>query len=556
MDLVDDLGCDPLALAQASAAIANSGVTCRDYREMFAKQRDQIAESAGVAPAAKAVTWTLSLECADELSPGGLPQSGLVLAALLGGQGIPETVFSTRAVAEFIAASTGAQADPAGVRTALAALESTGLLAIDPGNAAGLVRVHPAVQAAVISAMPQAMQERAARAAAEALLQVWPDNAERSLHVCALRGCVASLQRAAGDALWADGSREVLFRAGRSLDDARLTGPAVGHWRAVADASDRLLGPSHPETVVAATRLAGAALAAGLGDDAVTYYQRALDTQTGRLGPDHPRTAGARADLVAALLAAGRPEEAIALLEGALAVGDRGGRVPGDLDGLALQDSLVAAYLAAGQYHEALRLAERTLTERERSQGQDHAETMRTRRQLARACLAADRSKDAVSHGRRALAGAERVLGPDHPDTIDAVSVLASAYHSSRRLRDAIPLYERALEARERTQGPDDPETIGLRGNLASAYHSAGRMATALELYERTRTDCQRALGPDHPDTLAARANLAHAYYAMGRSAEASTILQKTLADCERVLAPGDPLTAAVRDSLDAVARS
>jgi tetratricopeptide (TPR) repeat protein len=556
MDLVDDLGCDPLALAQASAAIANSGVTCRDYREMFAKQRDQIAESAGVAPAAKAVTWTLSLECADELSPGGLPQSCLVLAALLGCQGIPETVFSTRAVAEFLAGSTGAQADPARVRSALAALESTGLLAIDPGNAAGLVRVHPAVQAAVMSAMPQAMQERAARAAADALLQVWPDNAERSLHVCALRGCVASLERAAGDALWADGSRDVLFRAGRSLDDARLTGPAVSHWRAVADASDRLLGPSHPDTVVAATRLAGAALAAGLGDDAVTYYQRALDTQTGRLGPDHPRTAAARADLVAALLAAGRPEEAIGLLEAVLAVGDRGGRVPGDLDGLAVQDSLVAAYLAAGQYQDAMRLAGRTLAERERSQGPDHAETMRTRRQLARACLAADRNKDAVSHGRRALAGAERVLGPDHPDTIDAVSVLASAYHSSRRLRDAIPLYERALEARERAQGPDDPETIGLRGNLASAYHSAGRMATALDLYERTRTDCQRALGPDHPDTLAARANLAHAYYAMGRGAEASTILQKTLADCERVLSPGDPLTAAVRDSLDAVSRN
>ncbi|MGD0703388.1 MAG: tetratricopeptide repeat protein [Trebonia sp.] len=555
MDLVDDLGCEPIALAQASAAIANSGLSCRDYRDMFAKQRDQIAESAGVVPAAKAVTWTLSLECAEELLPGGLPQACLALAAVLGCEGIPETVFTARPVAEFIAGSGGGQADPGRVRSVLAALESTGLLVIDPGNAGGLVRVHPAVQAAVLTAMPRAMQERAARAAADALLQVWPDNAERSLPVCALRGCVASLQRAAGDALWADASRDVLFRAGRSLDDAQLTGPAVSHWRAVAEASERLLGASHPDTVVAATRLAGAALAAGLGDDAVTYYQRALDTQTGRLGPDHPRTAAARSDLVTALLAAGRPDEAIALLEGALAVGDRGGRVPADLNLLALQDSLVAAYQAAGQYHDAIRLAGRTLTERERSQGPDHAETMRTRRQLARACLAADRNKDAVSHGRRALAGAERVLGADHPDTIDAVSVLALAYHSSRRLRDAIPLYERALEARERTQGPDDPETIGLRGNLASAYHSAGRMATALDLYERTRTDCQRVLGPDHPDTLAARANLAHAYYAMGRSAEASTILQKTLADCERVLLPGDPLTAAVRDSLDAVSR-
>jgi len=558
MDLVDDLGCDPLALAQASAAIANSGVTCRDYRDMFAKQREQVAEFVGAVPAARVVTWTLSVECADELSPGGLPQSCLALAALLGCHGIPETVFSTRAVAEFIAGSAG-EADSGRVRSALLSLERTGLLAIDPGDAgdsAGLVRVHPVVRAAVMSAMPRPMQDRGVRAAADALLQVWPDvtgHAEAT-YAGALRGCVASLNRAAADALWADGSRDVLFRAGRSLDDARLTGPAVSHWRTVTNTSERLLGPAHPDTLLAVTKLASAALAAGLGGDAVTLYQRVLDTQTGSLGPDHPRTTAARADLVTALLTAGRPGEAIAILEGALAADERK-RGPGDVEVLAIQDSLVAVYQAAGQHRDAIQLAGRTLAERERSQGPDHAETMLTRRRLARAYLAAGQAKDAVAHGRRALAGAERVLGPDHPDTIDAVGVLALAYHSARRLKDAIPLYERALAGRERALGPDDPEAIGLRGNLASAHHSAGRMATALELYERTRADCQRVLGPDHPDTLAARANLAHAYYAMGRGDDASKLLHRTLADCERVLAPGDPLTAAVRDSLDAVSR-
>ncbi len=557
MDLVDDLGCDPLALAQASAAIANSGVACRDYREMFAEQRDQIAESAGVAPAAKAVTWTLSLECADELSPGGLPQSCLALAALLGCQGIPETVFSTRAVAEFIAGSTGAQGDPARVRSALAALESTGLLAIESGNAAGLVRVHPAVQAAVMSAMPQAMQERTARAAADALLQVWPDNAERSLPVRALRGCVASLERAAGDALWADGSRDVLFRAGRSLDDARLTGPAVSHWRAVAGASDRLLGPSHPDTVVAATRLAGAALAAGLGDDAVTYYQRALDTQTGLLGPDHPRTAAAPSG------SRRRPARRRAArgghrLPGRRARRRRPRRPRPWRPGWPRPAGQPGRRLSGGRAIPGRQPASRAHPRRAGARPgpgprRDHAHPPDSWRAPAWPRAA---NKDAVSHGRRALAGAERVLGPDHPDTIDAVSVLASAYHSSRRLKDAIPLYERALggpgAARE---GPTIRRRSGCAAISRPPTIRSGRMATALELYERTRADCQRALGPDHPDTLAARTNLAHAYYAMGRTAEASTILEKTLADCERVLAPGDPLTAAVRDSLDAVSR-
>jgi hypothetical protein len=179
-DLVHDLTCDPLALAQASAAIASSGITCRDYREEFAGRRKQIAEAVGIRPAAKAVTWTLSVECADELLPGSTAQLCLALAALLGCQGIPETVFSARAVAEFIAVSAGGVADPGRARSALLGLERTGLLAIDSGAATRMVRVHPAVHAAVISAMPDSMRDAAARAAADALLQAWPDEAVRS----------------------------------------------------------------------------------------------------------------------------------------------------------------------------------------------------------------------------------------------------------------------------------------------------------------------------------------------------------------------------------------
>jgi tetratricopeptide (TPR) repeat protein len=559
VDLVDDLSCDPLALAQASAAIASSGITCREYRDMFAKRREEIAGAAGAQPAARAVTWTLSMECVGQLAPGGLAQLCLALAVLLGCQGIPEPVFSTRAAADFIAGTAGAAgiagtADPSPARSALLGLQSTGLLSVDPGGATRMVRVHPVVRAAVMSAMPGSMRDRAVRAAAAALVQAWPDGAEQSPLTCALRACAASLEAAAGDVLWADGSHHVLLRAGESLDGARLTGPAVSHWRAVAATSERVLGPAHPDTLLADARLASAALAAGLGDDAVTLYQRSLDARAGQLGPDHPDTVAARAEFGGALLTAGQPGEAIPILEDVLAAAERH-RGTGVLDVLAIQDSLVAAYQAAGRYQDAIRLAARTLAERERRQGPDHPETLVTRRGLVRACVADGRTKDAITHGRRGLAGAERVLGPDHPDTIDAVTVLASAYHSARRLKDAISLYERALGDRERMQGPDDPDTIGVRGNLASAYHSAGRMASALELYERTLADCQRVLGADHPDTLAARANLAHAHYAMGRLTEAGTLLRSTLADCERVLAPSDPLTAAVRDSLDAVTR-
>ena len=42
IDLVGDLGCEPLALAQASAVIASSGMSCRDYRQYFTQRQKQL----------------------------------------------------------------------------------------------------------------------------------------------------------------------------------------------------------------------------------------------------------------------------------------------------------------------------------------------------------------------------------------------------------------------------------------------------------------------------------------------------------------------------------
>jgi tetratricopeptide (TPR) repeat protein len=546
VDLADDLAGDPLALTQASAAIGASGVSCRDYRDIFAKRREELTGAGGRPPAPNAVTWTLSVECAAELTPGGVTQPLLVLTALLGPHGIPEEVLATRAAADFAASRAAGTPGPGLIPAALASLRASGLLTV----AGGLVLMHPAVRAQVLAVTPEQVRAAAAEAAADALIQAWPDGDEGTGAGCALRACAASLNEAGGEALWAAGSYQVLYRAGNSLDAAGLSGPAVAHWRAVAAASERRLGAAHEDSLLAATRLASAALAAGRAADAAEICRRVLDTQASQLGTDHPRTIAARADYGTMLRHAGQAADSIVILEGVLAGG--GHHSAGDF--LAISESLAASYQAAGRQPEAMRLLERTLAERERRQGPDDPQTIRTRRALALACLAGGKGKDAIAHGRRAVAGAERVLGPGHPDTLDAVTALASAYHAARRLRDAIGLYEGALASLEQARGADAPETIGVRGNLASAYHSAGRLATALELYERTRADCQRVLGADHPDTLAARANLAHAHYALGRVAEATALLRAALADCERVLPPADPLTQAVRESLTAMA--
>jgi tetratricopeptide (TPR) repeat protein len=515
-DLAQDLGCEPLALAQASAVIASSALSCRDYLEHFAQRREQMVE-----PPAAAVTWTFSVEQADRLSPCGSAQSLLALAALLDGHGIPAAVFSTPAACEYLAGDDAegpadrerAQrpAEPERAGSALLASERAGLLSIDLAGAAPTVRMSPVVQAAVRAAIPDGMRNRAARAAADALLEVWPADDQQAWLAEGLRSCAASLQQAAGDLLWAVGCHPLLLRAGRSLDSARLTGPAIGYWRELAAVSDRILGPGHPDTLVAGQRLADAYLAAGRAAEAVSWFQWVLADRARALGPNHRGILAARRNLGHVLLAANQLDDAVTVLDGA--VGDyqrmRGADHP---DTLGVRDELADAYRAAGQLTDAIRLYQRNLADRERVQGPQHPGTMTTRQKLAGTYLAEGRLKDALSCYKKTLADRERVLGPDHLDTIAA------------------------------------------RGALGSAYHSAGRMASAVQLFEQTREGYERVLGADHPDTLALRADLAHAYYAVGRLTDATTLLRDTLTRCERVLPPRDPLTQAVQESLKNIA--
>jgi tetratricopeptide (TPR) repeat protein len=513
LDLVADLACEPLALAQASAVIASSALACRDYRSYFGRRREELAQASRADPAAAAVTWTISLEQADRLSPGGATQPCLALAAVLDGRAIPGEVFTSAAACAYLASyGTGGQPSPEHARDALLNLERAGLLNSDPRCAPPIFRMNAVVQAAVREAMPADMLQRAARAAADALLEAWPPEERRGWHADALRSCAASLQQVAGSVLWADGCHPLLLRAGRSLDNARLTGPAVGYWTGLAAASDQMLGPGHPNGMLVGEHLARAQLVAGQAQQAVTWYQRVLADRA----PGHARGQGAgslsdRVSLGHALVAANQVGDAITVLAGALADCERQRGVD-HLDTLALRDELAAAYRAAGQSADATRLYRRTLAARERIQGRRHPDAMTTREQRAAAYLADDRMKDALAS------------------------------------------YKRALADRERTQGLDHPSTLSVRRNLAAAYHSAGRMAMAMQLYEQTCAECERVLGAEHPDTLACRASLAYVYYAVGRLTDAITLLRDTVASCERVLGAGDPLTQTARQSLANIA--
>ena len=467
LDLGEDLGGLPLGLAQAAAVMTVDQLSYREYRGRFGERREHMSAMRidGVSPAVLA-TWSLAAECAHQLPPAGVAWPALALAAMLDPDGIPGAVLTSPAGCGYIAGrpSAGEAADQRMVHAAMTNLARVGLVSVDPASPARTVRMHASVQAAVRAYLPPADFEQAVLAAAEALMQAWPeagrtqDPLEQAQLEQVLRDCAGALWAADGavprpaeggqharpvplsaagaqayqvarphqSRLWQPEAHPVLFRKGISLEASGLAGSAITYWQTMLITSTRLLGNAHANAVRARDRLGVAYEAAGRSGDAITVFNNALADGEHNSGPEHPDTIAARA-------------------------------------------SLAFAYHSAGQLRAAIPAYERALADSERVRGPDHADTRSARTHLAAAYQQAGRLSDAIDHYEQALADSERMLGPGDVETLTIRSSLAAAVIADKRPTEAVPLLQRTLADAERYLGPDHPMTRTVRENLEAA---------------------------------------------------------------------------------------
>ena len=353
--------------------------------------------------------------------------------------GIPGAVMTSPSACSYIAGrpSTAGGADQNMVRAAINNLAAVGLVTIDPASPVRTVQMHSSVQAAVRSYLPQADLEQVALAAADALLETWPEGEGGPQLDQALRDCAAALRANDGGMLWKAEAHPLLFRAGLSLENSRLSDAAITYWQSILDTSTRLLGPAHANAVVARDRLAAAYESAGRSAEAISVFQAALADRERNQGPEHPETIAARGHLAHAYQSAGRPADAVGLYE-------------------------------------------RTVADSERLLGPGHPVTLGSRASLADAYAKAGQLRDGIAGYEQLLADAERVLGAGHPTTLSARASLAAAYAANGQSKAAIEQYERTLADQERMHGRDHPDAIAARASLASAYRSAGKLKDAI----------------------------------------------------------------------------
>jgi tetratricopeptide (TPR) repeat protein len=583
LDLVADLDGLPLGLAQAIAVTNVKGLSCREYRMRLGERSKYMANVLVDGVSAPILsTWSLAVDCANELAPAGLAWPALALSSLLGPDGVPDAVLTSASACAYITGkpSVGAPAEQALVRAAITNLARVGLVSIDPGSQVRTVWTHPSVQTAARAWIPAADFERALLAAADALVQTWSvlDDGSRAAGLHneapgdlagggttamdqALGDCAACL-RAADSAisgstrpegepsvLWKQAAHPVLFRRGRSLENSRLFESSIGYWQDMVTSCTGLLGPAHASSVAARDHLALAYESEGRSEDAIVAFRAVLADRERIQGRDHPDTVDACGRLAHAYASAGRPAEAVALYQRMIAdAGDQLGLVHPVI--VRARSGLAEGYLEVGRANDAVTAYARLVTDCEKQLGPGHPTALEAREDLAAAYLAVDRPKDAVDQYRRLLAIHEAARPRDEADVIAARASLASALRRSGKMKEAISQYERVLGEWERVAGADHPDALTARANLAFAHRSAGQLREAIPLYERTLSDRERVQGPDHADTRTARRNLAAAYQQAGRNTDAIQQYEHALADTERMLGPADEETVTTRGSL------
>jgi tetratricopeptide (TPR) repeat protein len=587
LDLAIALGCLPVGLALAVAYLLDSGLDCRLCRMTCEQYQEQ--RGGGFAGDPLAPLWILAVERVRQNALAELAWPALKLAAVLGPARIPGSVLiSSGACAYVTGRPTVTGDDRVSVQRAFGNLERLGLVAIDPDSETRTVWMSAALQSSVRRAMTPAELRQAVQAAAGAVCESWPKDSAKADLEQALRDCATSIRRCDETALWHPRCHPLLARAGRSLDDARMTQTALGYWRDLARRAVENFGGGAPLTFQLRERHAAAAMAAGRPDEAKARYEELAADVDKLAGPAHPQAIAARASLAVALRATGRLSDAISLGTRAVADSDLV-YGPAHTQTTQILRELGGAYCDAGRYHEAVGVLQRCLTLRERSEGLMQPQTVSARQQLAEAYRRAGRPQEAVRLYQQTLEQVERAVGAAHPDAVAARSHLAMAYYQAGQIDDAAAAFERALaEAKrvpgagpadtiatranlaavyclngrleeaislhqseladlERIRGPAHPDTLHARWNLAAACHKAKRLPEAVKLGETSLADCERVLGPGHRETLTVRANLAHAYHARGLLKRASAHFDRALRDCEQSLRPDDPLTDAVR---------
>jgi tetratricopeptide (TPR) repeat protein len=421
--IAEALGDLPLAVDQATALMAETGLDGTAYLDLLAKRTDEVLdhEIAGY-PISLAASWAVAFDRLTADNPAAMQL--LTLTAWLAPEPVPLTLYTEHAdhlpspLAETVA-------DPLTFARTTAVLRSRAVARVTPDS----LQLHR-VPATLLRAHNSADKRTEWAATAIRLLyeaaplkpwnnpSVWPMWRLLLPHILTATDSERSLDSVADQTSWLLDSTATYLR---SRGDPRTAYPL--YKRAYVANRDRF-GDDHLDTLASAHNLAAALTDLGEYEQARALDQDTLTRYRRIVGDDHPETLESAHSLATDLRDLGEYEQARALDQDTLT---RYRRIVGDdhPDTLDSANSLAADLTDLGEYQQARALDQDTLTRRRRILGDEHPDTLVSANNVAVSLRDLGEYEQARALDQDTLTRRRRILGDDHPDTLQSVSNLA-----------------------------------------------------------------------------------------------------------------------------------
>jgi tetratricopeptide (TPR) repeat protein/transcriptional regulator with XRE-family HTH domain len=548
-NVVELLGCLPLALDQAGAYIEEAGCELARYSRLYREHAPLLLKRRGRAgenhPQSVTATVAFAVKRVQAQAPAAADL--LRLCAFLGPENIPQELFVRRVGT---ASGPGLSFDPLEWDEALSVLRRYSLITRQAD--AGLLSLHRLVQVVLKAQMDQASYRQWACQAIETvnsafpaveLLTTWSQCQRILPHALACATIIEEEQvisEAAGRLLQQLGifllveaqytqvesylSRAYALRVRLFGEQHPATAESLNYlaelayYRADYHQAEQLhaqalrireqeLGAQHPDVAISLNNLASAYWIQGKYRQAEPLYRRALQIREEVLGSDHLDTAEALQNLGALLLDQGRYDEAESLFERCLKICQQV-LSPDHFYFMTIWNNLGRLYRAQGRYVEAKRFHLQAKMLGEQAHETQHPYYAMNLNNLGKLACIQQEWKQAESWYRQALQIRESVLGAEHPRTVQTLHDLAVLYNKQGQMGQAGELYQKVLALREKILPPDHPDIAKTLHHFAVLRTAQGNVQEATALYQRALTIREHVFGAQHPKTIETRERL------------------------------------------------
>jgi tetratricopeptide (TPR) repeat protein len=532
--LAEKLGDLPLALDQAGALLAETGMPVREYIGLLAERFTKIMALGKSADYPESVTaaWQISVERVRAQLPQA--QELLRCCAFFGPDPIPRDVFRRGAQAAGTSVS-DLMADPILLASAIGELGRFALVSV----VGRTITVHRLIQALLRGELDEREQARYRREVHSILAAAapsdpaddkqWDRYRELLPHVTSdTTDLTASPDPAVRE--FALKMARYLYLSGDLASCRDLTERIIDQWTADS-------GPDDPHVLAAQRQVGDVLFGLGQFTEAYAVNERTLDRAREVLGEQDPNTLALRSARAANERALGNFQRALELDTETLKLNEAAFG-PTAMQTLRAINNLGLDYGLNGDYRAAKEMSQRAyLLVSEIESGASATEVLIPWYNLAWAVRLQGLYTRARDVGSEAWDFGKERLGPDHFATLRAANGLSIALRRIAPLREeAMRIAREVYDQSQKRFGDVNPDTMAAAINLTNVQRVNGLINEALKLAERTVRSYPEVYGPDHPYNYGCIGNLALLRRVSGDPAEGRRLNEDALAGLDERL--------------------